>query len=273
MTRMNALRMEQSLPLLKKVQVNIPFPMLLKNLEMVLEVGFQPEIYFHSQVLDHLQREDVRKVSQKLVERNTSVTFHAPFMDLNPGAVDEKIREITSYRFNQVLDLVPFFHPRIIVFHPGYDRFRYDDNVDLWLENSLRTWKPLLERVQNAANCSVRMAVENVFEEHPSILQRLFSAIDSPLMGYCLDAGHGQLFSGVEMGEWVEVLGHWLLEMHLHDNHGKADEHLPVGQGKIDFAGIFARLKSNHLNPVYTVEPHRQEHLEPTLKGLEKYLS
>jgi sugar phosphate isomerase/epimerase len=275
MTRGEGPRMGQIVKLLGKVQVNIPFPMLLQNLEMVLGAGLQPEIYFNSHVLDHLQPEDVRRASRKLAERNIPVTFHAPFMDLNPGAVDEKIREVTRYRFNQVLDLAPFFHPRMIVFHPGYDRFRYDDNVDLWLENSLLTWKPIIDRLEEVAKDgtgSVKVAVENVFEEHPSILKRLLAAVHSPYLGYCLDAGHSQLFSGEQIGEWIEVLAPWLLEIHLHDNHGKADEHLPVGQGKIDFAGIFALLKKKNLDPIYTIEPHQQEHLEPTLKGLEKYL-
>jgi sugar phosphate isomerase/epimerase len=62
------------------------------------------------------------------------------------------------------------------------------------------------------------------------------------------------------------------VEMHLHDNHTHADEHLPLGEGNIDFPGIFAYLLEKHLNPIFTLEPHLAEHLEPSLKALSKYL-
>ena len=259
----------ETIALLKKVQINVPFSLLAKNLEQILGLGLQPEIYFNGSTLDHLSWDEVRKTSRKLIEKGISVTFHAPFRDLNPGAVDEKIREATRYRFEQVLALVPHFQARAIVFHPGYDRWRYDNNVELWLEKSLLTWKQLMER---AEALSVKMALENVFEDNPSSLGRLLSALRSPWIGYCFDAGHGNLFSRGPITEWLDVLGPHLVEMHLHDNHTHADEHLPLGEGNIDFPGIFAYLREKHLNPIFTLEPHLGEHLEPSLKALSKYL-
>ncbi|OGP50675.1 MAG: hypothetical protein A3K30_03965, partial [Deltaproteobacteria bacterium RBG_13_51_10] len=170
--------------ILEKVQVNLPLPLLLKNLSGVLAIGLQPEIYFSGATLDHLPWQEVKKVAQQLSQKNISVTFHAPFMDLSPGAVDDKIREITAFRFNQVMDLVPYFHPRAIIFHPGYDRWRFDDDVALWVTNSLLTWRPLVERAETLA---VKLALENVFEENPSILKKLLQAVHSPFLGYCLD--------------------------------------------------------------------------------------
>jgi sugar phosphate isomerase/epimerase len=255
--------------LLRKVQVNLPFPLLLEQLEAVLASGLQPEVYFSGFVLDRLRSKDTERASRALREKDLSVTFHAPFMDLNPGAADERVREITAFRFGQVLDLVPLFHPRTIVLHPGYDRWRYDDDVDLWLEKSLLTWKSLVERAESV---SVRMALENVFEERPEVLRRLLEEINSPFLGYCLDAGHGNLFSQVPLEEWVEVLGSRLMEIHLHDNHGEADDHLPLGQGNIDFPSLFSLLKKKKVQPIYTIEPHEIAHLQPSLKALEKYL-
>ena len=261
---------EQARGVLRKVQTNIPFSMLLENLESVLAMGLQPEVYFSGLTLDRLSVPDVEKASRKLLEKRTPVTFHGPFMDLSPGSEDEKIRQVTALRFNQVMELAPHFRPWAIVFHAGYDRWRYDDDEDLWLENSLVTWRPFVER---AKALDLRLALENVYEENPSTLKRLLEAIGSPYLGCCLDAGHGYIFSRIPLHEWVEVLGPWLIEIHLHDNHGGADEHLPPGFGEIDFSGIFARLQKNNLRPIYTLEPHLQEHLEPSLKAVEKFLA
>ena len=270
---MRKTRLSSPLPggtLLKRVQVNLPFPMLVENLDAVLAVGLQPEIYFNGFTLDRLSPAEVEKTSESLRGKDVPVTFHAPFMDLNPGAVDERIREITAFRFEQVFKLVPRFQPRSIVFHPGYDRWRYDDDVDLWRKNSLLTWEPL---VTKAETLGVKLALENVFEENPEPLRKLLEEINSPFLGYCMDAGHGHLFSEVPLVEWIEVLGTRLLEVHLHDNHRQADEHLPLGRGNIDFPSIFSRINEKKLHPIYTIEPHDIEHLVPSLKALQKYLS
>ncbi len=116
------------------------------------------------------------------------------------------------------------------------------------------------------------MALENVFEEKPQVLKRLLEKINSPHLGYCLDAGHGNLFSREPLADWVEVLGSRLVEIHLHDNRGEADDHLPLGQGSIDFASLFSLLQKKKLQPIYTIEPHEIAHLQPSLEALEKYL-
>ena len=256
--------------ILQKIQVNLPFPLLVKNLEAIVEVGLQPELYFNGHTLDHLSPREVERTSRALSKKNIPVTFHGPFMDLNPGAVDERVRELTLFRFRQLMELVPRFHPLAIVLHPGYDRWRYDGDVDLWLKNSLATWKLIIEK---AEALPVRIALENVFDENPKPLRRLLEAIDSPLLGYCMDAGHGHLFSEVPLVEWIEDLGARLMEIHIHDNHRRADEHLPLGQGNIDFPAIFSRIKRKRLQPIYTIEPHDIEHLVPSVKALQKYLA
>jgi sugar phosphate isomerase/epimerase len=62
------------------------------------------------------------------------------------------------------------------------------------------------------------------------------------------------------------------MEIHLHDNHRQADEHLPLGEGDIDFPAIFSFLRERRLTPILTIEPHLAEHLEPSLKALIQYL-
>ena len=99
--------------MLKRVQVNLPFPMLVENLDAVVALGLQPEIYFNGFTLDRLSPAEAKKTSEALRGKGIPVTFHAPFMDLNPGAVDERVRKITSFRFEQALKLVPHFQPHL----------------------------------------------------------------------------------------------------------------------------------------------------------------
>jgi len=55
-------------------------------------------------------------------------------MDLSPGAVDSKVREATMMRFSHILDISDILKPKAVVFHSGYEKWKYALNIDLWLE-------------------------------------------------------------------------------------------------------------------------------------------
>ena len=61
----------------------------------------------------------------------------------------------------------------------------------------------------------------------------------------------------------------YLIEMHLHDNNGDADEHLSLGEGSFDFAGMAGQLEG--VNPILTLESHTKEDLEKSLKFMESW--
>ena len=76
-------------------------------------------------------------------------------------------------------------------------------------------------------------------------------------------------FGQRELKQWLEELGAYIGQLHLHDNHGRDDDHLPLGHGKIDFKLIFAYFTSNRLpRPIITLEPHQEEDLWPSVDYL-----
>ena len=60
-------------------------------------------------------------------------------MDLSPGAVDSKVRAVTIERFSQIFNIAETLKPKVIVFHSGYEKWKYASKIDLWLEGSLIT--------------------------------------------------------------------------------------------------------------------------------------
>ncbi len=253
---------------MKVIHVNVPYSMLLQRIDFVLANRIHPEIFFDADDLDTCDEKDVRFLAGVLQEKDLEITFHGPFMDLSPGGVDRRIREVTADRFLKTIELSQFFKPKTIVFHPGYEKWKFDGNVDLWLESSLQTWRPL---VKEAEETGLVLAIENVFEETPDPLLTLLRKIDSPHFGFCFDVGHHHVFSKDSLPIWIETLGKYLREVHLHDNHGERDEHLPVGEGDFNFDAFFELLSRFELNPIYTIEPHEEEHLWKSLKAMEKY--
>ena len=252
------------------IHVNVPYKLLLDQLEFILERGLNPEIYFNGEALDTYCADDVRTIHNSLIKRGLKTTIHAPFMDLSPGGVDSKIKKSTLERLDQTLEVGAIFTPRLIVFHPGYNKWFFDNNVDLWLENSLVTWSGLLRK---AEQLNIPLAVENIFEEEPSSLHKLISKLNSPYFNFCFDTGHFNLFSNVTMEEWFISLGSFIKEVHLHDNNKHADDHLPLGDGEIDFPLFFKLLKKYGVTPIYTIEPHKVEDLERSLERCQFFVN
>ena len=252
------------------IHINVPYSMLLHRIDFAIKNRIHPEIYFSADDLDACQKKDAQYLSRMLQENQLEVTFHGPFMDLSPGGVDSRVKEVTFDRLSKTIKLADFFRPKMIVFHPGYERWKFDGNVQLWLESSLQTWRPL---VKQAEETGLTLAVENVFEETPDSIKSLLEEIHSPHFRFCFDTGHHHVFGKTPLPVWTEALGGFLGEVHLHDNHKEMDEHLPMGEGGFDFDQFFTLLSQYKLNPIYTIEPHEEEHLWRGLKAVRKYLS
>jgi sugar phosphate isomerase/epimerase len=252
--------------ILKRIQVHIPFYLLKeKLLPMVIREGINPEIAFNHLDLDRFRMTDFRETADRLAGSGLSVTFHAPFLDLRPGAIDPKIRQVSLERLSRVFDLIPLFRPRSIVCHPSFDEKYYISGEEQWLANSLETWNSLIEYVRGTETI---IAMENVYERGPHQLRPLFDAIDSPHVRFCFDAGHANTFGSAPYQEWMEVLGDRLGEIHIHDNNGTTDQHLPVGEGNFPFRELLTLVRHRNLKPILTVEAHSEKSLRRMLENI-----
>ncbi|MGB9629895.1 MAG: sugar phosphate isomerase/epimerase family protein, partial [Thermodesulfobacteriota bacterium] len=242
---------------------------LVQRIDFALQHRIHPEIYFSADDLDSFREKEVEDLAHTLHQNHLSLTLHSPFMDLSPGGVDRKVREITIDRFSKMIELAGVFKPKTIVFHPGYEKWKFDGNVGLWLKSSLQTWGPLVER---ARKMELTLAIENVFEEDPDPIKRLLKEIGSPYFRFCFDTGHHHVFSKTPLSLWIEALGEYLVEVHLHDNHKEMDEHLPMGEGSFDFNQFFNLLKRYGLHPIFTIEPHEEAHLWRGLEAVRRFI-
>jgi sugar phosphate isomerase/epimerase len=245
--------------------VHVPYDKIDAYLSLINKNRINLEVYFSSQSLDSLRHSDIPGLRERL-EYNPSFTIHAPFMDLSPGAVDSKVRAMTIERFAQVFDIAGTLKPKTIVFHSGYEKWKYAWKTELWLENSLITWKPLLER---AVDLGLKIAIENIFEDEPASLRLLMEEMGSEHFGVCFDTGHFNLFSKVLLVEWMTQLAPYIVELHLHDNNNTFDDHLAIGEGTFDFAALFSTLKDKEL--ICTIEGHTPEDVLKSIERLKEY--
>ena len=253
--------------LLGRVQVNAPYRQLVdRYLELFLQYNINPEIGFDAVALDRFNEGDMAEVAGLITERGRTVTFHGPFMDLAPGGLDERIREMSICRLQRTMELVPLFSAQSVVFHAGYDDRRYHAHRQEWLSCSLATWEPLVKR---AEEIGVAIYLENVYEQTPEMILTLLEAIESKNLGFCLDMGHMNAFGVAPLKEWLDALGPRLWEVHLHDNDGQKDTHGPIGSGTTPFEELFEYLSKVERRPLITLEPHEEESFWQSLEALE----
>lgn len=241
---------------------HVPWSQIDQYLSLVLDLGLYPEIAIKGPELDSIDHDVLQKTAQALAVAKLRPTLHAPFFDLNPGALDPLIRQVTFKRLSQALSVANQLNAHLMVIHPGVDKWRYPNLEQTWLSLAREFFKPLIEQ---AKKCDCRLAIENIYEETPETLVQLTNEIDSDWFGHCFDAGHWRLFGKRPMSKWLAAISPRLLHLHLHDNHGKADEHLPVGEGHIDFTPLRLALDEMPTLPSMTLEAHSLEHLERSL--------
>jgi len=246
--------------------VHVPYDRVGDYLDFIKKNRINLEIYFSSQSLDTLNDSDIVTLKEKL-NYNPSLSIHSPFMDLSPGAVDERVRVLTVERFLNVFKIAEILKPKAIVFHSGYEKWKYALRVEQWLEGSLITWPPLLKR---AVDIGLKIAIENIFEDDPTNLRLLMEEMGSENFGICFDTGHFNLFSKIPLEEWLRQLKPYVIELHLHDNDKTFDSHLAIGEGTFDFDTLFSTLKDKNL--IYTIEAHTPEDTIRSIERLQKYI-
>lgn len=245
--------------------VHIPYDKIQEHIDLIIKNSLDLEIYFSSTVLDNVSDKSISALS-KMLKHSPSLSIHAPFIDLSPGAVDSKVRKVTLERFSHVLDISGILKPKAIVFHSGYEKWKYALNIDLWLEKSLMTWQPLNTR---AAAMGVKIAIENIFEDEPQNLKLLMEMMNSENFGVCFDTGHFNLFSKVPLEDWMSALKPYIKELHLHDNNRTSDQHLPIGEGTFDFKKFFELLGDKKC--IFTLEAHSPDKVVKSMKALQAF--
>ena len=109
----------------ERLHVHVPYPHLDELLPELTQRRLQPEVGFKGPDLDQLDPGLIDRAASQLAEANLAVTVHAPFFDLNPGAIEPYVFEATAIRFRQTMAASARLGARTIVFHPGYEYWKY----------------------------------------------------------------------------------------------------------------------------------------------------
>lgn len=248
--------------------VNCPIRQVRIEIEKITALQVGVEVYIDNNLLEEITKDEVKEVGRLLRERGLACTLHAPYMDLSPGGFDNKIRTESRDKLKRAVEKARVLEAMAVVCHSGYDRWRFGDNEQPWFDASVETWSQVLAE----AGGDLPVLLENVFEETPSTLITLFDYFRGKNLHFCFDTGHFNLFTKVSLDAWLVPLKERLREFHLHDNNGKADDHLPIGSGTFPFRELKAFLRQSP-DLLYTVEPHTYATAADSIRRAKEFMA
>jgi len=181
--------------------------------------------------------EQHRAIIRKLPGR---LAIHGPFAGIDVSYKDHLLREAVRKRMDMTYEMVQELKPDTLVLHTGCSEEMVKLNLaDSWLEKAEEFWRNEIKRYEA---CKTRIVLENIIEQQPDAMIELADRIESDFFGLCLDTGHAHVCSSFPPALWVQKMGSRLKHVHLHDNRGTKDDHLPVGHGTIHFDSFFDAL-------------------------------
>ena len=252
---------------LKRVHVNLPVMELVgRYRQLVAEVEVGLELGLDARALDELGPLALEELGRLLGNRPRSV--HLPFMDLCPASTDPLVAGASRQRLETAARWAAGLGAIQAVAHLGYLPAIHRDTED-FIARFAQAMSPVARVL---ASAGVGLVLENTFEPNPQVWTRAREALAEASgveVGLCLDVGHANCFSISPLRQWWEAGAHYIRELHLHDNDGGFDQHLPPGQGMIDWGWLWQVIKERREEILLTLEPHTEAHLWATLRALE----
>lgn len=190
---------------------------------------------------DHRTRlaTDTDEIEDALTETEVGVMVHLPF-PVDVGGPHPHVREGGIAELTACIDTAIEIGANKGVVHPATTAWS-----SAWAHEDLRPGirEALGELQEFAADRGFELCAENIPGKPYSITEfpDLLAAVD---VSMTLDTGHAYLsgYDATEMAQFVADHPDRVTHLHLNDNNGRSDTHLPLGAGAIDFERFFIEL-------------------------------
>ena len=170
-------------------------------------------------------------------------SLHAPFADINIASPSKTMLNASMKRLKQSMAYANQLDAKVWVFHPGAKTGigQFYPGAE-WKQNN----ESIQELYKTAEEYGVNIALENLpakyyfFMSKPEEFARFYRETNLPV-GIVMDLGHANLEGQIE--PFFKLLTDKIVHIHASDNDGLDDQHLGIGQGKIDYNSFAQTLK------------------------------
>lgn len=220
-------------------------------------------------------------IKELLESYELGISVHASFWDLNPASHHRELWELSLKQVERSIDACRLLGGEITVVHFG--KCPVPEALEL-LEGSKRRYREFIDQcLAYAQDRGVIVGFENAGGDPRSYpsgveeLKRLLLGLEGAKMTFDIGHAHlaarraGERATGVVIAGQIKEMREHIVHVHIHDNRGKVDDHLPPGDGEINFEPIVDALKNIKYNGLLIAElwdPRKT--LETGKRGLER---
>ena len=198
---------------------------------------------------------------------NLKYSIHAPFMDVNIAALQDKSRLNSIKQIKDSIDLANEINAEAVVVHPGLATFlanKYFLDKVYELSN-----ESINELGEHGKDLGVLTTIENMptfdgmIYQNIEDLDELLTSLD---MAMTLDIGHANHAGYSAEGMIFDSIKH----IHIHDNFGDDDAHLALGEGSIDLKHIVNTLENKNYDGIYIIEVNDYDSIKKSYEYMKK---
>ena len=214
-----------------------------------VELGTRPDHF------DITRPDQVAGVAAKLQALSIeAVSIHAPFggvLDLAHPDLYHRTAAVAAIL--GASDALKQVGGHIVVVHPS-DLPRHGNDVKARLDDAAQSLATIAERCQqDGMTLAIESPLPHLIGGHPDEFGTLLVKLDGSIK-VCLDTGH--TFLGGFWDRFLRVSQGRLVHVHANDNHGTYDDHLPPGEGRIDWPHVIRTLREAEFTGWMMLELH-----------------
>jgi sugar phosphate isomerase/epimerase len=182
------------------------------------------------------------------------VSLHAPFgTDVNIASPEEAHRQSSIDVMTRAADALAVLGGDLFVVHPGGEDQRWtwdrERRLGYAAEGLQRLWSACRDR---GLVLVVESPLPHLLGGEPADFDRLLRQLPEQGTGVCADTSHLSL--GGDLGAFVARFSQRLVHVQASDNRGTSDDHLPPGEGALDWAAFVSSLRSAGYRGTFLLE-------------------
>jgi sugar phosphate isomerase/epimerase len=212
---------------------------ILDCLPLIRESGFSTiEVCSSPEHLDFRDLKSVHRAAERINELGMEAySFHAPFApNIDIASSDDAQRATSVTEIFKAAEAAALLHVHYFVLHPGPE-----NPASIAPGEQLPRMQHVVDSLNQVARRCKELGIMCVLENklphllfgNTSDILWILDGINTAEVGACLDTGHA--FLAGDIHNLVHKLSGHLRMIHAHDNAGGNDNHLPPGDGKIDW--------------------------------------
>ena len=184
---------------------------------------------------------------------------HAPCISLSRSLTEEEISGLMD-KIKIAIEGCYTLGCKYLVVHPFMPNGWSDRGTKIAEDTFVKNVNYLRELSDFAERYGITVCLENMpcigFSiSTPEEVLAVLKAVDRENVKMCFDTGHITAFSyDLTVGNEIRKCGEAIKVLHVHDNHGRADQHNFPGMGMIDWTDAMNALKEIGFDGVFSLE-------------------